>query len=175
MVSAYDWVVLLLLALSPFLLIIALGLLVALVVPLQRAEPVHYHPHRGASPVSFLVAAVCLALALFAPGLPLRERGLFLDNRADYEHLVDLAQAGTLPHGTRCQGAPWFSAPPGYERLVGDSCIVVQESTVAFRPYYRFVVLVWSSIPNTADDSACNGGKSIWDRIDSHWSVCYDP
>lgn len=175
MVSAYTWVVLLLLVLSPFLLIVVLGLLLALMVPLQRAEPVHYRPHRGASPVSFLVAAVCLALALFTPGLPLRERRLFLDNRAGYEHLVTLAQAGALPHGTHCQRAPWFTAPPGYEQLGGDNCIVVQENTVAFRPYYPFVALVWSSTPNLADDSRCESGGSMWDGIDSHWSICYEP
>jgi hypothetical protein len=158
--------------LSPLLAAIAVGILIALAVPVQKAEPVHYRPHRGASPLSVPLVLVILALGLTLPVPPLRERTLFLENRSAYEDLVKLAKAGQLAHEGDCDFDRAFSAPAAYDGLTGARCIYVDPTTVAFSPYQWQITLVWSAVPDPPAASVCRLDARVLDRIDAQWFIC---
>jgi hypothetical protein len=124
------------------------------------------------TPFVFLIGSTFLAMIYPTP--PTFEEEIFVQHRADYEYLVELARSNQLPHNDECKNV--FTPPPGYERLAVD-CIWISTDpgfNVEFTPRSFYRPLVFFDDPTTIEFSvgACHEDGGVRKQLDEHWFIC---
>lgn len=158
----------LLLALSPVILCLLIGVGVLVVSTIRYAFLKHGH----VLPLAVLI--IGSLISQFLPLLPSPAEIAFYTHSPDYEEVVDLARQNQLAHDDDCSNM--FSVPMKYRSLIKDCIDVVKQPAFAIvfspRTSHRFIAYAetYDALHNIG---VCNGEDgAIFKKLKEHWYIC---
>jgi len=150
-----------------------LSLIVGIILTIVMIVSLKYT--NNSLPSIFLLTGIILTMFLPLPKTPpLPETLHFLEYRADYEIVIDLARTGQLDDSS----TNYCKHPPlAYQHVSGGGCISIDHYNdglkVQFIPIEKFYYSI-IYIENDKDITSCGHRFYIAEKLNDHWYLCFE-